>query len=126
LVDLAQLLEKAVRSFDPHAPTIDEAEMERAWEDSLCHQLAAAEAAFRLHHRAQGAQLSVVEPPSPLALALAARRKAPKKPLESESSPPHLGALTADPLNLQLRPCRSHVMGVAVPSAFDEMALIAA
>ena len=76
-VDLAKLLEKAVRNFDPTAPTIDERDMEREWEDSLKHRLAASEAAFRLHHRHKaGAQFSVVEPPSPLTLALAARKRA--------------------------------------------------
>ena len=76
-VDLAKLLEKAVRNFDPTAPTIDERDMEREWEDSLKHRLTAAEAAFRLHHRHKaGAQFSMVEPPSPLTLALAARKKA--------------------------------------------------
>jgi SNF2-related domain len=76
-VDLAKLLEKAVRNFDPLAPTIDERDMEREWEDSLKHRLTAAEAAFRLHHRHKaGAQFSVVEPPSPLTLALAARKRA--------------------------------------------------
>ena len=74
-VDLAKLLEKAVRNFDPTAPTIDERDMEREWEDTLKHRLTAAEAAFRLHHRRKaGAQFTVVEPPSPLTLALAARR----------------------------------------------------
>ena len=76
-VDLAKLLEKAVRNFDPLAPTIDERDMEREWEDSLKHRLTAAEAAFRLHHRHKaGAQFSVVEPPSPLTIALAARKRA--------------------------------------------------
>ena len=77
--DLAKLLEKAVRNFDPHAPTIDEADMEREWEDSLKHRLTAAEAAFRLHHRqraGQGSQSTVVNPPMPLAHALAAKRNA--------------------------------------------------
>ena len=75
--DLAKLLEKAVRNFDPAAPTIDERDMEREWEECLRHRLAAAEAAFRLHHRHKaGAQFSVVEPPSPLTLALAARKRA--------------------------------------------------
>ena len=74
---LAKLLEKAVRNFDPHAPTIDEADMEREWEDSLKHRLTAAESAFRLHHRRRaGEQFTIVEPPSPLAQALAARKKA--------------------------------------------------
>ena len=50
--------------------------MEREWEDSLKHRLSAAEAAFRRHHRHKaGAQFSVVEPPSPLTLALAARKR---------------------------------------------------
>jgi hypothetical protein len=64
-------------TFDPTARTIDERDMEREWEDSLKHRLTAAEAAFRLHHRHKaGAQFSVVEPPSPLTLALAARKRA--------------------------------------------------
>jgi SNF2-related domain len=76
-VDLAKLLEKAVRNFDPTAPTIDERDMEREWEECLRHRLTAAEAAFRLHHRHKaGVQFSVVEPPSPLTLALAARKRA--------------------------------------------------
>ncbi len=75
-VDLAKLLEKAVRNFDQTAPTIDEREMEREWEDSLKVRLTAAEAAFRLHHRHKaGAQLTLVEPPSPLTLALVARKR---------------------------------------------------
>ena len=78
-VSAAEVLEKAVRNFNPAAATVDEADMEREWEESLRHRLAAAETAYRLHQRrrrAATAQLTVVKPPSPLALALAARRKA--------------------------------------------------
>ena len=79
--DLARLLEKAVRNFDPNAPTIDEADMEREWEESLRHRLTAAEAAFRLHHRRRaGEQTTAIEPPTPLALALAIRKKLSQPP----------------------------------------------
>ena len=77
--DLAKALEKAVRTFDPHAPTIDERDMACEWEASLKHRLTAAEAAFCLHHRGRtGEQITAVEPPSPLALAPAARGKRPR------------------------------------------------
>jgi len=78
-VSAAEVLEKAVRNFNPDAATVDEADMEREWEECLRHRLTAAEAAYRLHHRRRRAaegEFTVVEPPSPLALALAARRKA--------------------------------------------------
>jgi len=70
-----EVLEKAVRNFNPDAATVDEADMEREWEECLRHRLAAAEAAYRLHHRrrhAAAGQFSVVEPPSPLARSQAA------------------------------------------------------
>ena len=78
-VDLAKLLAKAVRNFDPSAPTIDERDMEREWEESLKHRLTAAEGACRLHRRqrdrAADAPLTLLEPPGELARAWAARKR---------------------------------------------------
>ena len=79
-VDLAKLLAKAVRDFDPSAPTIDERDMEREWEESLRHTLSAAEAAFRLRRRqrdraADAPPLALLEPPGELARAWAARKR---------------------------------------------------
>jgi hypothetical protein len=79
-VDLAKLLAKAVRNFDPSAPTIDERDMEREWEESLRDRLTAAEAAFRLRRRqrdraADSPPLTLLEPPGALARAWAARKR---------------------------------------------------
>ena len=79
-VDLAKLLAKAVRNFDPSAPTIDERDMEREWEEGLRHTLSAAEAAFRLRRRqrdrtADTLPLALLEPPGELARAWAARKR---------------------------------------------------
>ena len=79
-VDLAKLLAKAVRNLDPLAPTIDERDMEREWEESLRDRLTAAEAAFRLRRRqrdraADAPPLALLEPPGELARAWAARKR---------------------------------------------------
>jgi len=79
-VDLAKLLAKAVRNFDPLAPTIDERDMEREWEGSLRDRLTAAEAAFRLRRRqrdraADAPPLALLEPPGALARARPARKR---------------------------------------------------
>jgi hypothetical protein len=50
-VDVAALLQKALRRFDPNMRTIDEAELEREWNATLRHRLTAAEMAFRLYRR---------------------------------------------------------------------------
>ena len=63
-LDLAKLLAKAVRNFDPTAATIDERDMEREWEESLKHRLTAADA-----------PLTLLEPPGELARAWAARKR---------------------------------------------------
>ena len=81
--ELAKLLAKAVRNFDPSAPTIDERDMEREWEESLRDRLTAAEAAFRLRRRQRDraadapplALLALLEPPGALARAWAARKR---------------------------------------------------
>ena len=68
-----------MRNFDPSAPTIDERDMEREWEESLKHRLTAAEGAYRLHRRqrdrAADAPLTLLEPPGELARAWAARKR---------------------------------------------------
>jgi hypothetical protein len=75
-MNVTQLLEKAVRNFDPHAATIDEADMEREWSESLRDRLQAAEASFRAHHlRARPPVPKTADEPSPLARALAMQRK---------------------------------------------------
>ena len=82
-MDLAKLLAKAVRNFDTTAPTIDERDMGREWEDSLRHRLTAAEAAFRLRRRQRdrapdapdAPPLALLEPPGELARASAARKR---------------------------------------------------
>jgi len=78
--ELAELLEMAVRNFDPLAPTIDERDMEREWEECLRDRLTAAEAAFRLRRRqcdrtADTPPLALREPPGELARAWAARKR---------------------------------------------------
>jgi hypothetical protein len=78
--ELAKLLAKAVRNFDPSAPTIDERDMEREWEECLRHRLTAAEAAFRLRRRQRdracdAPPLALLEPPGALSRAWAARKR---------------------------------------------------
>lgn len=46
-VNLAELLEDAVRNFNPRAGTIDEQDIEAEWRASLCSKLTTAEARFR-------------------------------------------------------------------------------
>ncbi len=46
-VDLAKLLESAVRNFDPDAPTVDEQDIEAQWNAHLRERLRAAEGRFR-------------------------------------------------------------------------------
>lgn len=75
-VDVAEVLARAVRNFDPLAETVDEHEMEAQWRDSLCTRLTAAEHAFRARHGKTRATLEVLDEPSPLSLALATLRRA--------------------------------------------------
>jgi hypothetical protein len=49
-INLGQLLADAIKNFDPHADTIDEADIESEWEGSLKGRLRAAEARFRQWH----------------------------------------------------------------------------
>lgn len=74
-VDVAEVLARATKNFDPTAPTHDEHEMEAQWRDSLCSRLRAAEERFRMKHGRSAATLEMHDEPSPLALALAALKK---------------------------------------------------
>jgi len=76
-VDMQQLLEKAMRSFDPRAETMDEADMEREWESTLRWELHRAEQSYRGLRRARQAAQAAPEDdgPSPLARLLAMRKK---------------------------------------------------
>ena len=76
-INLAQLLKKAVRCFNPDAPTIDEKAMEEQWYTSLRQRLTEAEARFRLFHTEQSApEKQVAAPPklTPLGLAIHQKR----------------------------------------------------
>jgi hypothetical protein len=69
-LDLAQLLDKAVKNFDPLALTIDEADMEREWQSSLRQALARAEARFRQLNHPETLTMTTKQRPSDLTLAL--------------------------------------------------------
>jgi hypothetical protein len=69
-INLTQLLEKAVKNFNPNASTIDEADMEREWKDSLRHTLGLAEARFRQLNHSTIHSAAADRAPSELSLAL--------------------------------------------------------
>src|SRR5205085_10439888 len=75
-VDLAQLLAKAVRNFDPAATTISERDIEREWHPTLRDRLADSEARFRARRGSTRMAQNSTQQPSPLAQALAAKKEA--------------------------------------------------
>lgn len=74
-VDVGEVLARAMKNFDPTAPTHDEHEMETQWRDSLCSRLRDAEERFRTKHGRSAATLEVLDEPSPLALAAMKKAK---------------------------------------------------
>jgi len=59
-----------VKNFNPNASTIDEADMEREWKDSLRHTLGRAEIRFRQLNKSMFQPATTEETPSELSLAL--------------------------------------------------------